>query len=249
MAPRRAELRSRESVFFCLRPWEKIVMCGIAGILQKTNADFSAAIGHALLTMAACLQHRGMDSAGMAVFAAEGAGMRLQGMLPPGTSLPEPQLLLALGAGRLSDLRPERHGFSAAVGPAGPVKIRYRPTWNVHPGAGAGPAGYHGLQPGRTDHRGKSRRPGRRVDRTGGRAEGAPTASRTCGWRRKAGLTRPTPSRSGAGPTRTSPSRTTGTSPTTTRCARSSRRRASASPAATTRRSSASTWGRSWNGA
>ena len=58
-------------------------MCGIAGILQKTGSDQDAPIGRSLLTMAACLQHRGMDSAGMAVFAADGSGMRLQGMLPP----------------------------------------------------------------------------------------------------------------------------------------------------------------------
>ena len=93
-------------------------MCGIAGILQKTGNETPAPIGRALLTMAACLQHRGMDSAGMAVFAADGTGVRLQGMLPDGVPLPEPQALLALGAGRLSDLRPDRTGFSAAVRPA-----------------------------------------------------------------------------------------------------------------------------------
>jgi glutamine phosphoribosylpyrophosphate amidotransferase len=93
-------------------------MCGIAGILQKQSLDSSAAIGRALLTMAACLQHRGMDSAGIAIFGGEGNGTRLQVMLPSERDLPEPQAVLALAEGRLHDLRPERAGFSACVRPA-----------------------------------------------------------------------------------------------------------------------------------
>ncbi len=92
-------------------------MCGIAGILYRDPASPSALIGRALLTMAACLQHRGRDSAGMAVFGAEEKGLRLQVMLPAGL-LPEPQDVFALGAGRLGDLRPEPMGFSASVRPA-----------------------------------------------------------------------------------------------------------------------------------
>ena len=93
-------------------------MCGIAGVLQKQPGSTAAPVGRALLTMAACLQHRGMDSAGMAVFGGPGADMRLQVMLPPDTSAPEPQAVLALGGGRLHDLRPERAGFSAGLFPA-----------------------------------------------------------------------------------------------------------------------------------
>ena len=94
-------------------------MCGIAGILQKQTTDAPAPIGRALLTMAACLQHRGMDSAGMAVFGGDGQGTRLQVMLPAGeNSLPEPRELLGLAGGRLYDLRPEQAGFSACVRPA-----------------------------------------------------------------------------------------------------------------------------------
>jgi len=93
-------------------------MCGIAGILQKQTTDTPAPIGRGLLTMAACLQHRGMDSAGMAVFGGDGQGMRLQVMLPAASTLPEPQGIVSLSAGRLSDLRAERAGFSACVRPA-----------------------------------------------------------------------------------------------------------------------------------
>ena len=91
-------------------------MCGIAGVLHKQKTEHP--IGRSLLLMAACLQHRGMDSAGMAVFGTEGAGLRLQVMLPLGTALPEPQSVLALGLGRLHDLRPDPAGFSACVRPA-----------------------------------------------------------------------------------------------------------------------------------
>ena len=93
-------------------------MCGIAGILHKRAGEPPAPIGRSLLTMAACLQHRGRDSAGMAVFGGSDAGLRLQVMLPHGQSLPEPQALLALGGGRLSGLTPEPMGFSASVKPA-----------------------------------------------------------------------------------------------------------------------------------
>ena len=91
-------------------------MCGIAGILERSGgADFP--VGESLLTMAACLQHRGGDSAGVAVF---GAGTpSLQVVLPSPVGLPEPQVVLALGGGRLAALCPERDGFTAAL--AGPL--------------------------------------------------------------------------------------------------------------------------------
>lgn len=97
-------------------------MCGIAGVLQKRTEDYP--VGQALLTMAACLQHRGMDSAGLAVFgsSASNGERRLQVMLPLEAERPEPQFLLALGAGRLSDLRLERAGFSARLQRASPVE-------------------------------------------------------------------------------------------------------------------------------
>ena len=94
-------------------------MCGIAGILYKRPG--ARPIGQSLLTMAACLQHRGMDSAGVAVFAASGEtpSLHLQMMLPD--ALPEPQAVQALGEGRLSHLTPFAGGFHAAVTPADPA--------------------------------------------------------------------------------------------------------------------------------
>lgn len=91
-------------------------MCGIAGVLERgVGADFP--VGESLLTMAACLQHRGADSAGVAVFGA--VAPALQVVLPTGGALPEPQDVLMLGAGRLAALCPERDGFTAAL--AGPL--------------------------------------------------------------------------------------------------------------------------------
>ena len=93
-------------------------MCGIAGVLYKQITNEPAPIGRSLLMMAACLQHRGRDSAGMAVFGSTASGLRLQVMMPLGGALPEPREIIDLGEGRLSDLRPEKAGFSAAVRPA-----------------------------------------------------------------------------------------------------------------------------------
>ncbi len=93
-------------------------MCGIAGVLHKQVTEEPAAIGRALLTMATCLQHRGMDSAGMAVFGGANSGLHLQVMMPLSRPLPEPREILDLGKGRLSELCPEKAGFSAAIRPA-----------------------------------------------------------------------------------------------------------------------------------
>jgi glutamine phosphoribosylpyrophosphate amidotransferase len=92
-------------------------MCGIAGILKKGSGDYP--VGQALLTMAQCLQHRGMDSAGIAVFetVSEQSPLRIQIMLPEGNALPEPQALQALGKGFLFDLKPEASGFMASLRP------------------------------------------------------------------------------------------------------------------------------------
>lgn len=87
-------------------------MCGIAGILKRGEGTGFPA-GEALLTMAACLQHRGADSAGVAVFG--GGAPALQVVLPPAAALPEPQAVLALGAGRLAALCPDRDGFTATL--------------------------------------------------------------------------------------------------------------------------------------
>ena len=92
-------------------------MCGIAGVLQKKSGSYP--VGHALLTMASCLQHRGMDSAGIAVFGAPATDgtLCLQVMMPPGSRLPEPQAVHALGSGRLFNLSPDRAGFTACLRP------------------------------------------------------------------------------------------------------------------------------------
>ena len=90
-------------------------MCGIAGILYRSAGSDAQPAGAALMTMARCLQHRGADSAGVAVFGPPHPGVRtLQVALPEGTSLPEPQTILALGGGGLTGLRPERSGFAVS---------------------------------------------------------------------------------------------------------------------------------------
>ncbi len=97
-------------------------MCGIAGVLTRGGSE-PYPVGAALLQMSACLQHRGIDSAGIAVFASDGDGKtHLQVALPMDVlSLPEPQTVLAWGAGRLSELTPEAGGFRAVVEPGAGV--------------------------------------------------------------------------------------------------------------------------------
>lgn len=92
-------------------------MCGIAGVLQKQARSYP--VGQALLTMASCLQHRGMDSAGIAVFGVPAPDQLLgvQVMLPSGMPLPDAQGVQALGGGRLFDLTPDCAGFTACLRP------------------------------------------------------------------------------------------------------------------------------------
>ena len=96
-------------------------MCGIAGVLYRDGGEAHPA-GAALMTLAGCLQHRGADSAGMAVFGPARPGPTFQVVLPSETALPEPQVVLALGGGAFMGLRPERAGFAvsrrAGVGPS-----------------------------------------------------------------------------------------------------------------------------------
>ncbi len=98
-------------------------MCGIAGILYRDGGAETQSAGADLMTLAGCLQHRGADSAGVAVFGPSHPGVQtLQVSLPLDAALPEPQTILALGGGALSGLRPERAGFAlsrrAGAGPS-----------------------------------------------------------------------------------------------------------------------------------
>lgn len=90
-------------------------MCGISGILRYDSQEF--AVGQALLEMARYLQHRGADSAGMAVFSHRREA-HLQMALPGGTIFPGTGQLSTLCAGRLRALCDEPGGFSALVQPA-----------------------------------------------------------------------------------------------------------------------------------
>ncbi|BDI32957.1 glutamine amidotransferase [Capsulimonas corticalis] len=90
-------------------------MCGIAGILYRTPKAYYQPVGHTLLAMATCLQHRGSDSAGIAVYAKAERQAWLQVSWPAGAALPEPREILAAGGGLLSQLQPETGGFRAVV--------------------------------------------------------------------------------------------------------------------------------------
>lgn len=105
-------------------------MCGIAGILKFEGAH---RIGHDLFEMATCLQHRGADSAGVAVFtsAPDSAPHEyscLQVALPAGAPMPDETIILALGANRLSDICIERGGFFARLNDDAPVAILSAPV-------------------------------------------------------------------------------------------------------------------------
>jgi glutamine phosphoribosylpyrophosphate amidotransferase len=92
-------------------------MCGIAGILYFDSDEAASPVGRALTTMSQCLQHRGADSAGVAIFSAPTARPSLQVILPQGIPLPEPQFIDTLAPGRLSGLREIRDGFAATISP------------------------------------------------------------------------------------------------------------------------------------
>ncbi|HEX8234912.1 MAG TPA: hypothetical protein VF600_03065 [Abditibacteriaceae bacterium] len=90
-------------------------MCGIAGIL-KLDGHGTSPIGHDLLRMATCLQHRGADSAGVAVFSPDNSEQaHLQVAMPLGAASPNAATMLGLGAGRIAQVQAERGGFSAAL--------------------------------------------------------------------------------------------------------------------------------------
>ena len=86
-------------------------MCGIAGILKRGGSDYP--IGKTLLSMARCLQHRGADSAGVAVFGAQQSHAHLQIALPLGASSDD--AVFANWDKRLQNVQRERGGFTALV--------------------------------------------------------------------------------------------------------------------------------------
>jgi glutamine phosphoribosylpyrophosphate amidotransferase len=90
-------------------------MCGIAGMLhlQRPAEGESWSVGQELLTMAACLQHRGSDSAGFVVFGSASQLPRIEVMVPSSSPLPEPKAIYDLGSHVLSNLSPMTTGFSA----------------------------------------------------------------------------------------------------------------------------------------
>jgi glutamine phosphoribosylpyrophosphate amidotransferase len=89
-------------------------MCGIAGVLNLGDLNPKYPVGASLMTLAACLQHRGADSAGIAVFGAyESSRPRMEVIIPE--HLPEPRYIYELGAGMLSDLDEIPGGFTASV--------------------------------------------------------------------------------------------------------------------------------------
>ncbi len=87
-------------------------MCGIAGILRRDTLDFP--VGATLLAMARSLQHRGADSAGVAVFGASRAP-HLQMAFPDSSDKPTSFALSELSGGRIQSLESESGGFDAPV--------------------------------------------------------------------------------------------------------------------------------------
>ncbi len=87
-------------------------MCGIAGVLRRDSRDFP--IGATLLSMARSLQHRGADSAGVAVFGAPRAP-HLQMALPDSSDAPTSFLLSEVSNGRIQSFQSESGGFDAPL--------------------------------------------------------------------------------------------------------------------------------------
>ncbi len=87
-------------------------MCGIAGVLRRDDPDF--AVGATLLEMARCLQHRGADSAGVAVFGATHAS-HLQMALPAFVEAPTGAQLNEVSGGRITNFEQQIGGLDAPV--------------------------------------------------------------------------------------------------------------------------------------
>ena len=87
-------------------------MCGIAGVLRRDTSDFP--VGATLLEMARTLQHRGADSAGVAVFGAPCAS-HLQMALPAAVGAPSFDELSAASGGRLQSFQSQSGGFDAPL--------------------------------------------------------------------------------------------------------------------------------------
>jgi len=87
-------------------------MCGIAGVLRRDTRDFP--VGATLLNMARSLQHRGADSAGVAVFGATRAP-HLQMALPIYSDAPSDFQLREVSSGRIQSSSAESGGFDAPV--------------------------------------------------------------------------------------------------------------------------------------
>lgn len=95
-------------------------MCGIAGIIDLDPGSSDYPIGTSLMTMAACLQHRGADSAGIAVFGPLGKASTsglVEVIIPEGASLPEPRLIHELGQGAFCNVEPNPGGFQLSLKP------------------------------------------------------------------------------------------------------------------------------------
>jgi methylamine---glutamate N-methyltransferase subunit A len=90
-------------------------MCGIAGVLHKADHEGHSPIGRDLMTMSRCLQHRGVDSAGFAIFGAPASRDKIQVSLPSNMCLPEPQIVEKLSKGYLTSFREEIGGFAATL--------------------------------------------------------------------------------------------------------------------------------------
>jgi len=80
--------------------------------LRRDTNDFP--VGATLLSMARCLQHRGADSAGVAVFGAPCAS-HLQMALPLSVSAPSFDELSAVSGGRIQSFTSESGGFDAPL--------------------------------------------------------------------------------------------------------------------------------------
>lgn len=86
-------------------------MCGIAGILRREET-FN--VGAKLLEMARCLQHRGADSAGVAIWEAPSDALRLQVSLPFADDF-DLRALAEMSGGQLHGIEHETRGLLASI--------------------------------------------------------------------------------------------------------------------------------------